>query len=209
MKKIFMIAVMLITSFCVNCFTENDKEKVENVVENMSNEVSIEESIDTENTEFEIAYDTEETISENNEVQSQIASENQVETESSIQVQENTQKENKQVTTPIQSTQNIQTTQEKVNTEVQQNTTQEIQNVSTPDPVTKTETKTLTPDDLEYWCVGGGTHHIAGDGANEHGYYSSWDEAYSAFEQYTSGWSSVQFKVSACSCGLYYFWAIQ
>lgn len=69
--------------------------------------------------------------------------------------------------------------------------------------------KTLTPDDLEYWCVAGGSHHVAGDGANEHGYYSSWNEANQAFENYTKGWNSVQYKIDTCSCGKYYFWAIQ
>lgn len=69
--------------------------------------------------------------------------------------------------------------------------------------------KELTPDDLEYWCVGGGSHHVAGDGQNEHGYYNTWDEAYNAFLNYTANWSSSQYKVSCCSCGLYYFWAIQ
>ena len=70
-------------------------------------------------------------------------------------------------------------------------------------------TKTLTQSDLEYWCVAGGEHHIAGDRENEHGYYLSWDEAYNAFENYTKDWNSVQFKISQCSCGLFYFWAIQ
>lgn len=69
--------------------------------------------------------------------------------------------------------------------------------------------KELTPDDLEYWCVAGGSHHVAGDGENEHGYYNTWDEAYNAFLNHTADWSSSQYKVSCCSCGLYYFWAIQ
>lgn len=70
-------------------------------------------------------------------------------------------------------------------------------------------TKTITESDLEYWCVAGGSHHVAGDRANEHGYYSSWDEANQAFINYTKGWTSDQHKISQCSCGLYYFWAIQ
>lgn len=69
--------------------------------------------------------------------------------------------------------------------------------------------KELTPEDLEYWCVAGGSHHVAGDGENEHGYYNTWDEAYNAFLNHTAAWSSSQYKVSCCSCGLYYFWAIQ
>ena len=70
-------------------------------------------------------------------------------------------------------------------------------------------TKEPTPSDLGYWCAEGGTHHVAGDGANEHGYYSSWNEAQNAFENYTKGWPSVQYKISQCLCGKYYFWAIQ
>lgn len=38
-----------------------------------------------------------------------------------------------------------------------------------------------TPSDLEYWCVSGGSHHVYGDGADEHGYYNSWGEAEQAF----------------------------
>ena len=45
----------------------------------------------------------------------------------------------------------------------------------------------------------------AGDGANEHGYYFSWDKAYQAFEEYSKNWASGQYKVSQCECGLYYF----
>lgn len=60
-----------------------------------------------------------------------------------------------------------------------------------------------------FWCVDGGTHHILGDGANEHGYYKTWDKAFSAYEEYTTGWESTQFKVAQCDCGLYYFWAIK
>ena len=70
-------------------------------------------------------------------------------------------------------------------------------------------TEPKTQSDLEYWCVAGGSHHIAGDGANEHGYYASWAEANQAFENYTNGWASVEYKISQCPCGLFYFWAIQ
>ncbi len=68
--------------------------------------------------------------------------------------------------------------------------------------------KPITESDLEYWCVGGGCNHVSGNDANEHGYYSTWDEANQAFENYTIGWSSVQYKINQCACGLYYFWAI-
>ncbi len=59
------------------------------------------------------------------------------------------------------------------------------------------------------YCVDGGKVHIYGDGANEHGYYKTWDEAFKAYEDYTKGWESTQFKVDQCACGLYYFWVIK
>ena len=112
--------------------------------------------------------------------------------------------------------QNKSTTSVKTNSEVKQSEIKQEQ----PKQETKTEnvekkkteekiTKEPTPSDLGYWCAEGGTHHVAGDGTNEHGYYSSWNEAQIAFENYTKGWPSVQYKISQCLCGKYYFWAIQ
>ena len=72
-----------------------------------------------------------------------------------------------------------------------------------------TQNNASTPSDLTYWCAEGGSHHVLGDGANEHGYYSSWAEAESACDQYMQGWLSEQHKIDQCACGLYYFWAIQ
>lgn len=92
--------------------------------------------------------------------------------------------------------------------EIEQKQEQNTGVVETPKEETHT-TAPVTQSDLEYWCVAGGSHHVAGDGANEHGYYASWDEANQAFENYTSGWSSVEYKISQCPCGLFYFWAIQ
>lgn len=62
---------------------------------------------------------------------------------------------------------------------------------------------------ISNWCIDGGTQHIQGDGANEHGYYSSWDEAYQAFENDTKDWNACQFKIGECWCGKYYYWAIE
>lgn len=102
--------------------------------------------------------------------------------------------------------QNKSTTSVKTNTEPKQETKSEnVEKRNTEEQITKE----LTPSDLGYWCAEGGTHHVAGDGANEHGYYSSWNEAQVAFENYTKGWASVQYKISQCLCGKYYFWAIQ
>ena len=129
--------------------------------------------------------------------------------------------EQEKVTEPIKETAKSATTQATPNTETKketvtrntQETTQKQEKsesvVETPKKEETQANKTLTPSDLEYWCVAGGSHHVAGDGNNEHGYYKTWDEAYQAFEDYTKGWASVQYKISQCSCGLYYFWAIQ
>lgn len=116
--------------------------------------------------------------------------------------------------------QNKGTTSVKTNTEVKQEVKQPEIKQEQPKQETKSEnvekkkteekiTKEPTPSDLSYWCAEGGTHHVAGDDANEHGYYSSWNEAQNAFENYTKGWPSVQYKISQCLCGKYYFWAIQ
>ena len=112
--------------------------------------------------------------------------------------------------------QNKSTTSVKTNSEVkqieikqeqskQETKTENVEKKKTEEKITKEP----TPSDLGYWCAEGGTHHVAGDGANEHGYYSSWNEAQIAFENYTKGWPSVQYKISQCLCGKYYFWAIK
>lgn len=144
------------------------------------------------------------------------------------EMQETTKTEDNQVNEikndlPKQSENNPQnkgTTSVKTNTEVKQEVKQPEIKQEQPKQETKSEnvekkkteekiTKEPTPSDLGYWCAEGGTHHVAGDGANEHGYYSSWNEAQNAFENYTKGWPSVQYKISQCLCGKYYFWAIQ
>ena len=144
------------------------------------------------------------------------------------ETQETTKTEDNQVNEikndlPKQSENNPQnkgTTSVKTNTEVKQEVKQPEIKQEQPKQETKSEnvekkkteekiTKEPTPSDLGYWCAEGGTHHVAGDGANEHGYYSSWNEAQIAFENYTKGWPSVQYKISQCLCGKYYFWAIQ
>lgn len=93
------------------------------------------------------------------------------------------------------------------NSNFQKNNNQE--NINKENTNTSQSDTQLEQSDLAYWCVEGGSHHIAGDGANEHGYYKTWEDAHKAFENYTKGWASVQYKISQCGCGLFYFWAIQ
>ena len=69
------------------------------------------------------------------------------------------------------------------------------------------QTKTKKQDKI--YCSEGGKTHLAGDGANEHGYYNTWDEAFSAFEKYAKGKDATNYAIRVCpGCGKYYFWVI-
>jgi len=199
MKKLIVVIMLLISSFSYYGAVDENGEKItdlQNIV-GVENEVTKNETqeIAEENTVDEVSKS--ESIEQVEIVQEQSKEETKVNqnvnTEIQTQAKENKQPEI-QKTTPKQ---------EQVNTSVVE--TPKKEEKPTPPPVTKT----LTPDDLEYWCVAGGTHHVAGDGANEHGYYSSWDEANQAFLNYTKGWASEQHRIDSCSCGKFYFWAIQ
>lgn len=182
----------------------NNSNKPTNDVE-MQNTVAVEENVANEENIISEAEQEEITQEQtpNNEVEETKEVKQEVKTEM--------QKENPKTTSQTAKTD---TKKETVAPSVQE-TIPKSESESVVETPKKEETpapqvqKTLTPDDLEYWCVSGGSHHIAGDRANEHGYYSSWDEAHQAFENYTKGWASVQYKISQCSCGLFYFWAIQ
>ena len=57
------------------------------------------------------------------------------------------------------------------------------------------------------FCVQGGSEHIEGDGEFDHGYYSTWDEAWEACKAYMhTTTTGGHYKVDQCLCGLYYFW---
>ena len=53
----------------------------------------------------------------------------------------------------------------------------------------------------------GGTHHIAGDGVDEYGYYTTWEQADAAAKDYMNKNSLYHYKVDSCACGVYYFQA--
>lgn len=203
------LIITLITGIGVNNF-KNTANEIDN-----QNIILSEET----NTEDEMLEVKENEIGQKQEEIQQEQPEEQVEVDKVDEKTEIKQEETKQVqqeTPKVSSTQPTSTTQkdnENQKTQVTQQTTPvEEEKKETVVNLPKQETeeqKNITPNDLEYWCVSGGSHHIAGDRANEHGYYSSWDEANQAFLNYTKDWSSVQYKISQCSCGLYYFWAIQ
>ena len=149
--------------------------------------------------------------------------ENKAQKEFTIIIQENiddtTTDETEEISTSSQTTTNNSQSNNSSSTAQSSNTTTSNSSQTTTSTTQSSSTtssseitandETTTSNDLSYWCIGGGSTHVAGDGENEHGYYSTWDEAYQAFLNYTSSWSSVQFKISQCACGLYYFWAIQ
>lgn len=198
--KVIIIAlgliVTMISGMKLNDF--NTTNEVQNI-----NTVAVDEGVvESEN----IAIEDSKTETKITETEVEIEK-NEVVPEEKTAIQKETSETISSQTTSITSSKTEKTTQETTQKK-EENKTSVVEKAKEETPIQQTQ-KTMTPDDLEYWCVGGGTHHIAGDRENEHGYYSSWDEANRAFEEYTKGWSSVQYKIDTCSCGKYYFWAIK
>ena len=101
---------------------------------------------------------------------------------------------------------NSNTAKKSESTSKQEKPSESVAEVKQETPKQEKKTQQTTPKQEEkIYCVDGGKTHIAGDGANEHGYYKTWDEAFSAYEKYTEGWESSHFKINQCFCGLYYF----
>lgn len=202
--KSIMVALGLIITMISGVGISNSKEST-NELENQ-NIVAVEENaVKEENIISEIAQEEiKQEPMTNNEVEEKKEDKQEVKTETKIENPKTTPQTAKTNTKPTTVTPSVQETAPKQEKKVE--SVVQTPKEETPAPQLP---KTLTPDDLEYWCVAGGSHHVAGDGANEHGYYSSWNEANQAFENYTKGWNSVQYKIDTCSCGKYYFWAIQ
>ncbi len=192
MKKIFIVLIMLITSLVAKPIDGDINNTNEDVTQNLISEQVT--SNEQKNIAEEVEKVDEKQEQENDSVQIQeekkepeISSKDI--TESKTQKKES--KSNSIKTTPVQE-------QPVVETKSKPETKEEVKPATTP---AKKEEK--------IYCVDGGKTHIYGDGANEHGYYKTWDEAFKAYEDYTKGWESTQFKVDQCACGLYYFWVIK
>ena len=56
------------------------------------------------------------------------------------------------------------------------------------------------------WCDEGGKKHWQGTGKNEHGYYKTWDAAWTECKNYMKDMKSGNYAVKECPCGLFYFW---
>ena len=196
MKKIFIVLIMLITSLVAKPIDGDINNTNEDVTQNL-----ISEQV-TSNEDHKIAEEVEQ-IDEKQEQENdsvQIQEEKKEPEISSKKITENKTQKNESKsdsikTTPVQE-------QPVVETKSEPEPKAEVKPATTP---AKKEEK----HEEKIYCVDGGKTHIYGDGANEHGYYKTWDEAFKAYEDYTRDWDSTQFKVDQCACGLYYFWVIK
>lgn len=210
MKKICILAVMLITNLCAGYFTGVNQMKMENVIPEQNTEIAIENFEDVEKEQNEVTEEILESEPVVEEIKNEIVEERtvsnvkqEVPQKKVIQSAEVLEK-NSQELPKVDNSQVVNVPETKPEEKVAEVKPSENKPVETP-----TQKSNPTPSDLAYWCVEGGSHHVLGDGANEHGYYASWAEAENACNQYMQGWLSEQHKIDQCACGLYYFWAIQ
>ena len=191
MKKLFIIVLMLITSLVPNKYdgnvSENELQNTndEEIILSLENEIVQNEVIEQVEGNHIVAQDTSEII-----VQEEISIENNNSEKDEIVYPEETQSYKEQPKI------------EKVPKVIEQPKQEDNLLEDKQPEVIKQEPK----QEEKIYCVDGGSIHIYGDGANEHGYYKTWDEAFKAYEEYTKGWESTQFKVDQCACGLYYFY---
>lgn len=196
MKKIFIVLIMIITSLVAKPIDGDINNTNEDVAQNIIPEqVTIDEQ---NNIAEDIIQIDEKQEQKNNSVQIQEEKKEQEINEKNItenKTQKKELKSNSIKNTPVKE-------QPVVETKSEPEPKEEVKPITTP---AKKEEK----HEEKIYCVDGGKTHIYGDGANEHGYYKTWDEAFKAYEDYTKGWESTQFKVDQCACGLYYFWVIK
>lgn len=196
MKKIFIVLIMIITSLVAKPIDGDINDTNEDVAQNIIPEqVTIDEQ---NNIAEDIIQIDEKQEKENNSVQIQEEKKEPEINEKNITENKTQKKESKSISiknTPVKE-------QPVVETKSEPEPKEEVKPATTP---AKKEEK----HEEKIYCVDGGKTHIYGDGANEHGYYKTWEEAFKAYEDYTKGWDSTQFKVDQCACGLYYFWVIK
>ena len=200
MKKLFIMAIMLITSLCANSFTGNKQEGTNYFANEIIADYT-EESLEIEKGQ-ELNQVQEETELVIDEPTQELESISEIEQETVI---EEPSVEEVPVTPKEKTEPKVYANaEEKEESTPKQETYQEEFVPEQPKQEEKVEIIAPKQEEKVY-CVDGGEIHIAGDGANEHGYYKTWDEAFDAYEKYTEGWESSHFKINQCFCGLYYF----
>ena len=208
MKKLFLVLVMIVSSLFAKPLNGDIDFTNDNVIQNNVTET---QAVVLENTITENLSEPNETNIEKAKVED-ITNEDSIKEKNNITDNKEPVIENK---TPKKENKSLNNKEEKQ--------TQKKQEVieKTPEPkvekkqeeqvkqVEQSKTESKPEQEEKIYCVDGGKIHIYGDGANEHGYYNTWDEAFKAYEEYTKGWESTQFKIDQCACGLYYFWVIK
>lgn len=199
---IFMI-ILVVLAILVYVILNMNEQTSADVISNISSNI-LEESVK----ELQNTTNIVEKAIEEDKVVTQLAQEETNQTDTTISNSSNSNSSNNSNTQTKTNNSNKSTTSNKSQAT---NSTSNNSNKEQTEATAQTQPSSSEPTKQEtaYWCVDGGTHHVAGDGANEHGYYSSWDSAYQAFEEYTKDWTSCQYKINQCACGKYYFWAIK
>ncbi len=199
MKKLIVVIMLLISSFSYYGAVDENGEKIAD----LQNVVGIENTVQDETIEIEVQESAEEIIVE------------EVSDTKKVEQVEVVKEQSKEETKVIQNVNTEITEQPKENEQPEVQSTvpnqEEISQPQQPAVVESNISNIQQPQQptISNWCIEGGPQHIQGDGINEHGYYTSWDEAYQAFENDTQTWNACQFKIGQCACGKFYYWAIE
>lgn len=191
MKKIIIIFALLITGLVASPLSGEKNVKNEFALENISQDITVND----EGVEEQLKDEQKIVIDQDNRQESVIEN-----VEQCLKIESSNNKK-------IDNSNKCYNVQNNTNYSNNDNMNNYSENLSIQSP--KEETKVNTQVQEQIYCIDGGSCHISGDDVNEHGYYDSWDSAYQAFKEYTKDWDSCQFKVNACACGKYYFWAIK
>ena len=212
MKKLFLVLVMIVSSLIAKPLNGDIDFTNDNIIQNNVTET---QAVVLENTITDNLSEPNETNIETKKVE-YITNEDSFKEKNNIAdnkepVIENKTPKNENKSSNKNNEKQIQKEQkivEKVPEPIKESK-QEEKKVEQPKTQEKQVENVKPKQEEKIYCVDGGKVHIYGDGANEHGYYKTWDEAFKAYEDYTKGWESTQFKVDQCACGLYYFWVIK
>lgn len=80
------------------------------------------------------------------------------------------------------------------------------QNSSTQSNNSNNSSNSVSKKEEPIWCDEGGKKHWQGTRTHEHGYYQTWDAAWSACQNYMKNLKSGNYAVRQCACGLFYFY---
>lgn len=203
MKKIFIILVMIVSSIFAKPLNGDIEQTNENLIQNtiVEEQVISSDNNIAEKESILPQKDIDELVVEDKGAEKNVTTQ-QEDKKDTITIKKQKSTNNSSKSSKKQEQTKIENEKEKneVKSQPTENKTTNTQQAKKEDKPKQEEKK---------YCVDGGKVHIYGDGANEHGYYNTWDEAFKAYEEYTKGWESTQFKVDQCACGKYYFWVIK